>query len=194
MSEAFINGVNLYYEVTGRGFPLVWCNEYAGAHESWNPQVKYFSRRYQVITYNARGYPPSDVPDDLSAYSQEESVEDLHDLLRHLEIQQAYVGGLSMGGNIALNFGIAHPEMARALIVAATGSGTVDRDRFEQEGTEMANRLETEGMKAVAGEYAKGPTRAQFLRKDPKGWEEFNSGLAAHSAKGSAYTFRGLIL
>ena len=194
MPEALINGVNLYYQVTGQGFPLVWCHEFGGAYESWEPQVKFFSRRYQIITYNARGYPPSQVPEDPSAYSPEQAVEDLYGLLRHLSIQQAYIGGLSMGGNVALNFGLTHPEMARALIVAATGSGTTHPERFQQEGTEMARRLETEGMEAVAELYARGPARVQFLRKDPKGWEEFKKGLAAHSATGSAHTFRGAIL
>ena len=194
MPKALINGVNLYYEVTGEGFPLVWCHEFAGAYESWDPQVKFFSRRYQVITYNARGYPPSDVPEDNSAYSQERSVEDLYGLLHHLGIQQAYVGGVSMGGNVALNFGLTHPEMARALIVAATGSGTTDSERLQREGTAVAQRFEAEGMEAMAEVYARGPTRVQYLRKDPKGWEEFKRGLAAHSAIGSACTFRGVIL
>ncbi len=144
MAKASVNGVNLYYEVTGEGFPLVWSHEFAGGFESWEPQVKYFSRRYKVITYNARGYPPSDVPKEPDAYSQELAVEDLYQLLRHLNIQQAYIGGLSMGGNVALNFGIAHPDMTRALIVAATGSGTTDRENFEQRTENMARRLESE--------------------------------------------------
>ncbi len=194
MPEALINGVKLYYEVTGQGFPLVWCHEFAGGHESWEPQVRFFSRRYQVITYNARGYPPSEVPSDPGAYSQEQSIADLHGLLRHLGIQQAYIGGLSMGGNVALNFGLTHPEMARALIVAATGSGSTNPEQFQQDGMEMARRLESDGMEAVAEVYAQGPTRVQLLRKDPRGWEEFKRGLVSHSGTGSAHVFRGVIL
>ena len=107
------NGVNIYYEETGRGFPVVWCHEFAGNYDSWDPQVKFFSRRYRNIAYAARGYPPSDVPGGDEDYSQDQAVEDLYLLLRHLDIGQAYVGGLSMGGTTALNFGIAHPEMAK---------------------------------------------------------------------------------
>ena len=70
MPKAMINGVNLYYEVTGEGFPLVWSHEFAGAYESWEPQVRFFSRQYRVVTYNDRGYPPSDVPEDPEAYSR----------------------------------------------------------------------------------------------------------------------------
>ena len=103
------DGVQIYYEVTGQGFPLVWSHEFAGNYDSWEPQIRYFSRRYQVITYSARGYPPSDIPEDPAAYSQAQAVTDLYLLLRHLGVSQAYIGGLSMGGATALNFGIAHP-------------------------------------------------------------------------------------
>jgi len=105
MPEAQINGVKLYYEVTGHGFPIVFSHEFAGDHRSWDAQVSFFSRRYQVVTYNARGYPLSEVPGDPEAYSQEMCVEDFRGLLRHLGVQQAHIVGLSMGGNVALNFG-----------------------------------------------------------------------------------------
>ena len=80
MPRAHINGIQLYYESTGEGFPLVLAHEFAGDFRSWEPQVRYFSRRYRVITYNARGYPPSEVPTDEGAYSQEMAVEDLRGL------------------------------------------------------------------------------------------------------------------
>ncbi len=194
MSVALVNGVNLYYEVTGKGFPLIWSHEVAGDFRSWNPQVKFFSRRYQTITYNARGYPPSDVPVEPKAYSQEHAVEDLYQLLQHLGIQQAYVGGLSMGGNVALNFCIAHPEMAKALVTAATGSGTTDREAFVNRREDFARRLETEGIKAATERYTCEPNRIQLLRKDPKSGQEFLEGLASHSAIGLALTLRGVLL
>ncbi len=194
MPKFSATGVNIYYEVTGDGFPLVWSHEFAGCYESWDPQVKFFSRRYQVITYAARGYPPSDVPTDPEAYSQEHAVEDLYLLLRHLGIQQAHLGGLSMGGSVVLNFGIAHPQMARALIVASAGSGSHDPEEFRREGQELSDQLLSQGMAVVADEYARESTRVQFLRKDPKGWEEFRKALAAHSAMGSALTYRGFQL
>jgi len=123
MPVAQLNGVELYYEQTGQGFPLVWSHEFGGDYRSWEPQVRYFARRYRVITYNHRGYPPSSVPKEADAYDNNALVEDLHQLLRHLGIARAHVGGLSMGGNVALNFGIRHPEMAASLIVAGCGSG-----------------------------------------------------------------------
>ena len=192
MPTASIGGVNIHYEVTGRGIPLVWAHEFGGDHESWDLQVRFFSRGYQVITYNARGYPPSDVPTDPEAYSQEQAVEDLHGLLNHLGIEQAYIGGLSMGGTMTLSFGIAHPEMAKGLIVAGAGTGSTDPQRMAREAEQFATKIEREGMEPWGAAYAEGPTRVQFRRKDPKGWEQFRRGVMGHSATGSALTFRGV--
>ena len=192
MPHTSVGGVNIYYEVTGEGFPLVWAHEFAGAYQSWDPQVKFFSRRYQVVTYNARGYPPSDVPTEPEAYSQAQAVEDLRALLEHLGIRQAFVGGLSMGGGLALHFGLTHPDIARAIIVASAGTGSVNEAQWQQEAEASASRFVGEGMEAVAGDYASSPSRLQFKRKDPKGWEEFRDALAEHSSLGSALTFRGI--
>ena len=194
MPRAMVNGVNLYYEVTGEGFPLVLSHEFGGTCKSWEPQVRFFSRRYQVITYNQRGFPPSDVPQKASDYSQDILVEDLYQLLRYLGIKQAYVGGCSMGGNVALNFGIAHPEMTRALIIVASGAGTTKRDTFVPSLEDAARQLETAGWKALAEQYAQGPNRIQYKRKDPRGWQEFTDDLAAHSNEGSIHLIREVII
>ena len=192
MPTALINGINIYYEVHGEGYPLVWSHEFAGDYRSWDQQVKFFTRRYRVITYNARGYPPSDVPPDVDSYSQEQSVDDLHGLLAHMGIEKAHVGGLSMGGNVALNFGLTHPEMASALIVAGTGSGSTNAEVFRQRTLENADRMEAGGMAAM-GDYSRGSTRVQLLRKDPKGFEEFAKNFSEHSNIGSANIFRGVL-
>ncbi len=188
------DGVNIHYEVAGRGYPLLLSHEFAGDITSWDLQVNFLTRRYQVITYCHRGYPPSDVPDDPEAYSQEHLVSDMRDLLSHLGLERAYIGGLSMGGSATVSFAIAHPEMCRALVVAAagSGSGSTDRPRLLASWQELSELMLTEGMEKFAAGYATGPERIQFRRKDPVGWEKFRAGLAAHSALGSANTFRGV--
>jgi pimeloyl-ACP methyl ester carboxylesterase len=194
MPMAPVNGITLYYEVTGSGYPLLFSHEFAGDFRSWESQVRYFSRRYQVITYNARGYPPSDVPQDVSAYSQAQAMEDIVGLMRYLQIPQAHLVGLSMGGYAVLHFGLQHPDMARSLVVAGCGYGSVagQREKFHQDTAQVAQRLEREGMRAVAAVYAGGPTRVQFADKDPRGWREFADQLAEHSALGAALTMRGV--
>ena len=190
MPKALIDGVAIYYESHGEGFPLVWSHEFAGDYRSWEDQVRFFSRRYRVITYNARGYPPSDVPDDPDAYSQERSVEDLKGLLDHLDIESAHVGGLSMGGSVALHFGIRYPNIARSLIVAGAGTGSVDPEEFRRTANRLADQMEARGMQAMS-DYAKGPVRVQLMAKDPMGWERFASQFLSHSSAGSSRTFRG---
>lgn len=191
MPSATVNGVTLAYDEAGEGFPLVWCHELAGSMESWRNQVRFFSRRYRVITYNARGYPPSDVPEDPGAYSQDQAVADLRGLLRHLGVSEAHVGGLSMGGATALHFGLQHPEMAKSLIVAGAGTGSTEADRFRRQSLAMAGHVEAQGIEAVR-DYALGPSRVQLRRKDPSGWQEFVDLLLEHSALGTALTLRGV--
>ena len=191
MPRARVNGVELEYAEHGQGFPLIWAHEYAGSMESWDTQVGFFARRYRVITYNARGYPPSAVPDDLVAYSQDHAVADLHGLMRHLGIQQAHIGGLSMGGSTTLHFGIRNPELAKSLIIAAAGSGSTNPEEFRATSLALADRLDAEGSAGLR-DYSLGPSRLQLKRKDPSGWQEFADLLAQHSAKGSALTQRGV--
>src|SRR3972149_2892670 len=73
MPPADVGGVKLDYEEAGQGTPLLFVHEFAGDGQSWRPQVRFFSRRYRTITFNARGYPPSDVPEDPRAYSQRQA-------------------------------------------------------------------------------------------------------------------------
>jgi len=187
-----VNGVKLYYEITGDGFPLVFNHEFGGDYRSWEPQVRFFSRRYKVITYNVRGFPPSEVPADPEAYSEQKGVEDLYQLLRHLNVSKAHVVGLSMGGNLTLNFGFAHPEMCASLVVAGCGAGSKNREEYERVTREAAERIEKGGMKAIVEPYSLGPTRVQFRRKDPRGWQEFRDQFEGHPPIGAALTLRGV--
>jgi pimeloyl-ACP methyl ester carboxylesterase len=105
------DGVKLFYEETGSGIPIEFVHEFAGDWRSWEAQLRYFGRRYRAIAYNARGYPPSDVPEDVNAYSQEQAAQDIVGLLRHLSIPHAHLVGLSMGGYAVLHVGLLHPSV-----------------------------------------------------------------------------------
>ena len=194
MAHAVVNGVRLYYEEVGQGVPMVFVHEFAGEVASWAPQVRFFARRYRTIAYNARGYPPSDVPDDPAAYSQAQAAEDIRGLLDALKIQKAHVVGLSMGGYATLHFGLMYPERALSLVVGGAGYGSKpdERDGFKRDSASIVERFEREGMAAVADTYAFGPTRVQFLDKDPVGFKEFHDLLRKGSAKGHALTMRGV--
>ena len=187
-------GVRLYYEEAGAGVPMVFVHEFAGEASSWIPQVRFFARRYRTIAYNARGYPPSDVPEDPAAYSQMQAVHDIRGVLDRLQIDRAHIVGLSMGGFATLHFGLTYPERALSLVVSGAGYGSrpEERDGFRRDSAEIVERFEREGMHAVADTYSMGPTRVQFLDKDPVGWREFHELLRKGSAKGHALTMRGV--
>jgi pimeloyl-ACP methyl ester carboxylesterase len=194
MPKARVNGINLYYEEIGQGAPLVFVHEFAGDARSWHLQMRFFARRYRAIAFNARGYPPSDVPEDPAVYSQQQAAEDIRGLLDALGIAKAHVCGLSMGGYATLHFGLNHPDRALSLVVAGCGYGSVTTDRtaFQKDAELTARRFEEQGMAKTADMYSRGPTRVQFMDKDPMGWQEFHEQLAAGSAKGHALTLRGV--
>jgi pimeloyl-ACP methyl ester carboxylesterase len=188
------DGVRLFCEETGSGTPVLFIHEFAGDHRSWEPQVREFGRRYRCITYDARGYPPSDVPAEPERYSQERAVADAAAVLDHLGVERAHVVGLSMGGFCALHLGMRNPERVISLTVAGCGYGSHPDRRAswpaESEATALA--FEADGAAATAERYMEGPARVQYRRKDPRGWEEAKRHLAEHSALGAALTQRGV--
>jgi pimeloyl-ACP methyl ester carboxylesterase len=186
------DGVKLFYEETGEGRPVLFIHEFAGNLRSWEPQVRHFARQYRCITYNARGYPPSDVPEDPSAYSQDHAVTDACAVLDALDIDCAHIVGISMGGFCALHLGLRHPDRTSALVVAACGYGAQPegRESFREECELIAQAFDREGAAQIAHRYATGPARVQFQNKDPRGWTEFTQQLSEHSSTGAALTIR----
>jgi len=188
------DGIKLYYEETGSGIPIVFVHEFAGDCRAFEPQVRCFSRRYRCITFNARGYPPSDVPQDAVAYSQDRARDDIRAVMDALAIDKAHLVGLSMGGFATLHFGFTYPARARSLVVAGCGYGAEpgQQQKFQQESEAWAKRFDALSMKEAAASYALGPTRVQFQNKDQRGWREFAEQLAEHSPEGAARTQRGV--
>lgn len=192
------DGVELYYEETGTGTPIVFVHEFAGDCRSWEPQVRWFSRRYRCVAYNARGYPPSQVPGDVQAYSQERWREDVRCVLDALSIPAAHVVGLSMGAFATLHFGMRYgrrgaPARALSLTLAGCGTGAhpaVHR-RFQEDARALAASMQREGMAHLAATYGHGPARVQLRDKDPRGFAEAMRQLAQHSATGSSNTMSG---
>ena len=194
MAFADNNGVRLFFEETGTGTPIVFVHEFADDYRSWNSQVHYFSRRYRCITFNARGYPPSDVPDKPDQYSQDLATDDIASVMHAAGIEKAHVVGISMGGFAALHFGLRYPSMAKSLTVAACGYGAAydQREQYAADSEMLAAEYDRIGAAKMANMYADGAYRQQFKEKDPLGWMEFRDTLAEHSGKGSALTMRGV--
>ena len=185
-----VGGVRLHVEETGSGHPLIFVHEFGADCREWETQLRYFGRSYRCIAYNARGYPPSDVPEDPALYGWEFAADDIAGVLRALGIARAHVVGLSMGGYAALQFGLRHPEMASAIVAAGAGTGSApgQREAWLRDAPRQAQAFLERGMDAMAEEMGNGPTRIQLRRKDPRGWDEFMAHLRAHSPRGMANT------
>ena len=183
-------GVKLHFEETGDGYPIIFVHELGADLREWEAQVRYFSRAYRCITYNARGYPPSDVPEDAALYGWEYSVEDLAAVMRGLGVERAHVVGLSMGGYAALQFGLRYPGKVSAIVAAAAGSGSLPSQRHAwlREASFLASAFIERGMETMAQKMAHSPTRIQLKYKDPKSWQDFTEHLRQHSAQGMANT------
>jgi len=188
------DGIRLYCEEAGEGVPMLFVHEFAGDLRSFEAQMRHFARRYRCVAFNARGYPPSEVPQALSAYSQERARDDILAVLDGLSIQRAHIVGLSMGSLATLHFGLHYPHRALSLVLGGCGYGAEhsQRAQFRTEAADFAARIDKQGMQKLAGEYGGGPTRVQFENKDPRGFAEFVEMLSQHSSLGSANTLRGV--
>jgi pimeloyl-ACP methyl ester carboxylesterase len=188
------DGVRLYFEEAGTGTPIVFVHEFGGDHRSWEPQMRHFARRHRCVTFAARGYPPSDVPESVDAYSQLRAVQDIAAVMDGAGIDRAHVVGLSMGGFAALHFGLELPQRARSIVVAGAGYGAEKQFEayFRDVSAEVARQFETQGSEQFARTYSLGASRVQFQNKDPRGWQEFATQLGQHSSLGSANTMRGV--
>jgi len=194
MPFADADGVQLHYESAGHGPPIIFVHEFAGDALSWEAQVRCFSRRHRCIAFNARGYPPSDVPSDASAYSQAIAAADILAILDDLGLESSYIVGLSMGAFAALHLTIEQPHRVSGVVLAGVGYGALvtDREQFQSEVEETAARFEAKGMPNVAAAYAASPFRDALRRKDPRGFAEFTERLGGHSTIGSVNTLRGV--
>jgi pimeloyl-ACP methyl ester carboxylesterase len=189
------DGVRLYYEETGTGHPIVFVHEFGADHREWEAQVRWFAREYRCIAFAARGYPPSDVPEDETLYGQDFAVGDIAAVMRHCGVERAHLVGCSMGSFAALLFAIRNPRMTSTLVLAGVGSGSTRsaaaREEFRRSCAARGEALMREGWDAAhAEETGHSPTRIQFKKKDPRGWAEYMARLRTHSGRGSGLTMK----
>jgi len=188
------DAVKLHYEETGGGTPIVFVHEFAGDARSWEPQLRHFARRYRCIAYNARGYPPSDVPADSERYSQARACDDIRAVLDALRLERAHIVGLSMGANATLHFGLTYPKRALSLTFAGGGYGShpATHKKFQDESRANAEVIRGKGLAHFVDTYGRGATRVQMQNKDPRAFEEYLQQFREHSAQGALSTLLGV--
>ena len=192
------NGVEIYYESHGEGFPLFLSFGLGGNTTGWASQVPALSQHYRVIVWDPRGHGKSGSPREKEQYGLDVSALDLLGLMDHLNIPKAYVGGQSMGGSISIKFALTYPERLEALLVIDSAIGLAPPDppeaRARREKTiELAL---TEGMEAVVANAAGGsatPAESEKGRPPPvKGISDIKEMLLAQDPVGYAYSIRAM--
>ncbi len=115
---AEVNGTTLYYEVAGAEHPFILIHGHLLDRRSWDDQFAVFAQRYKVIRYDQRGFGDSGLITRGEPYSDRQ---DLYELMKFLNIESAYIMGVSGGGALAIDFTLEHPEMVDALIPVTAG-------------------------------------------------------------------------
>ncbi|MEJ2133372.1 MAG: alpha/beta hydrolase [Gammaproteobacteria bacterium] len=171
------DGVAIHYDAEGQGLPVLLTHGYAATGRMWKPQVEAFKDRCRFITWDLRGHGESGSPDDPSLYSHDLSVEDMCAILDAENIDQAVIGGHSLGGFLSLRFNVSHPERVKALYLQGCGPGyrkAEGREAWNETARKRAERFEELGLEALSG--------ASEVRRDQH-----------HSPTGLAHAARGIL-
>jgi len=187
------DGTSLYYESHGSGPAIIFVHELAGTCHSFDLQVAALKGSYRCITFNARGYPPSDVPSAVDSYSQDIAAEDISTVLDAAGEKDAHVMGVSMGSAAALQFAIAHPNRVRSAILCSIGSGSDAKpDEYVANMEAMAARVEKNGMDQIRQNFTASPARQKLKDKSPAEYQKFLADLERFSVQGLTNTMRGV--
>jgi pimeloyl-ACP methyl ester carboxylesterase len=190
------DGVSIYYEEHGKGLPVVLAYGIGGNAGMWQPNVDALAARHRLILWEPRGHARSESPEDPARVTFGHWVLDLHDLLDHLKLEQAVVGGLSLGGGIATRFTLKHPDRVRALVVVDSSSAVgrpLSVDNLIMRARSIKVTLEG-GMDAMAAfAIASNPNVAGRLRINPAARQEVLDYYRQLTPIGYANALRALI-
>jgi pimeloyl-ACP methyl ester carboxylesterase len=167
-------------------------HEYGGSCRSFDLQVAAFRARYRCVTFNARGYPPSELPASAESYSQDHAVADIAAVMDGLGLARAHLVGVSMGAASSLQYALKEPARILSATLVGIGSGSDDPGTFRANAEANARLLEAGGMAALAAQMNESPTRRRLKDKNPDEFRRFNEQLLAMSPLGHAGTSRGV--
>ena len=149
------DGVSIFYEAVGDGPAVLLSHGYGATSQMWQGQRDLIAKSHKLIVWDMRGHGQTDSPDDQSCYSEAETVADMAAILDAEGVDDAVIGGLSLGGYMSLAFHVAHPARTRALMLFDTGPGYNNPQAREGWNTGMAipraEALERDGLAALGG-------------------------------------------
>lgn len=184
-----LNGIDMFYSSSGAGQPIVLIHGYPLDHTIWDPQREYLSQNYLVLTPDLRGHGKSE--SSQGPYTMDLLARDVHALIDHLHLEHVVLGGLSMGGYVALAFMRLYPQRVRGLILADT--------RAEADTSEAKARREQQAQTALkngTGEVVDQMVPKMFtektVREDPKLVERVRRMMESTSPTGIAGALLGM--
>ncbi|HEY5410014.1 MAG TPA: alpha/beta hydrolase [Caulobacteraceae bacterium] len=185
------DGTKLWFEEAGAGPPLLLAHELGSDARQWRGQVGAFSGDFRCIAPNARGYPPSEVPEDADAYLWDRFADDIGAVLDAAGEARAALVGWSMGAYAALQFARLHPGRVRALVLVGIGSGSPKADETGWR-TQMALMAAAwlEDPRRGADTMAEADNRQPLRRLNPGAFDAWLADLEGHSPEGMARTCR----
>ncbi|MCK9273635.1 MAG: alpha/beta hydrolase [Syntrophales bacterium] len=187
-----INGTRLHYDEAGHGKAIIFLHGYTGSSRDWEHQVQLFSKRWRIVAVDQRGHGRSSDPSEETDYSIPVFSADIFELLKKLSIEKCCLIGHSMGGFVALQFTLDHPELVAALVLVDTSSGPYDTPPGYAELRARLDELAAnEGLEA-AFEYdaAHNPIRKERFRLHPEQREVAKRKVLNTSVNGYIYVAR----
>lgn len=179
MPRARINGIELYYEVHGAGEPLLLIAGLGFGVWSWFRQIPDLSQHFRIVAFDNRGAGLSEKPD--CEYTIEMMAEDAVALLRTLNVARAHVLGHSMGGYIAQEIALRHPDVVSKLILVSTSFGGKNAVLMSPEtAAQMRSELEAEDRETALRRGLSLRFSDRFLAEHPEIVEEFLARRKAH--------------
>jgi 3-oxoadipate enol-lactonase len=189
MPAISVNGVTLSYEEAGSGQAIILLHGYPFNRSMWREQVEALSPKYRVITPDLRGLGESSGTDEPATMAQMAS--DVAALMDHLGIDRAVIGGLSMGGYVALAFYRRHELRVRALVLADTRA-TADTDEAKANRERQALAALSEGMQPIVDAMLPKLFAASTVEQKPEVVERVREMMMNTDPKGAAAALRGM--
>lgn len=189
--KQLINGVEIAYEDHGSGPAVVLLHGYPFNRSLWRDQVSALRDDFRVIVPDLRGHGESAVTSGTA--TMEAMANDVAALLDLLDISQATIGGLSMGGYVALAFSRLFPSRVQSLVLAATRA-QADTDEAKQNRAVQAEKARTEGMKGIADMMLPKLLIPETVAKRPEVVKHVRGMMASTNPEGAAAALQGMAL
>jgi pimeloyl-ACP methyl ester carboxylesterase len=179
MPKVKVGDINMYYEIHGKGEPLVMIMGLGGNLEWMRPAIPTYSREYRLILFDNRGSGQSDAPD--IPYTMEMMADDTAGLLDAIGIDSAHIQGASMGGMIAQQFVLRYPERVISLILACTYCGGPGSSLMtDPEMIEAGQRMQSLSGKELMMETLRLGVSQKFIDENPSHVQEIVKMMAKH--------------